>query len=70
MTTSSDHQTPSPQPPGDNWSDSDHWDELTAPLSSESTEEFGSWISDELEVMLCELDAYVTPNSLKKSLRR
>ena len=69
MTTSSDHQIPSAPEPNKEWA-GDHWDELTATLSTESTEQFGKWVSDDLEVLICELDAYVSPNSLKKSLRR
>jgi hypothetical protein len=65
MTTSSDHRTPSaPRPSGK------HWNELTATLPSKSTEEFGTWLSRELDVLVSELDAFVTPNSLRKSLRR
>lgn len=67
MTTSNDHQAP---PPQDDWAAGEHWDELTATLSSESKEEFGAWISQELDEMLCDLDSYITPHSLKKSLRR
>lgn len=65
MTTSSDHRTP-PQLP----SHGDHWLELTATLCRESTSEFGDWLSDELALLEEELDSYVTPRSLGKSLRR
>jgi len=65
MTTSSDHRTPpAPQPSGE------HWYELTATLSAESTEEFGDWLSQELAGLENKLDLYVTPNSLCKGLGR
>jgi len=65
MTTSSDHPTPSaPRPSGT------HWHELSATLAPKSTEEFGVWLSEELDALVCEMDAFVTPNSLRKSLRR
>ena len=65
MTTSSDHRTPSaPQPSGE------HWYELTATLSPESTEEFGDWLSQELLGLETELDSYMTPRSLRKGLGR
>lgn len=65
MTTSSNQRTPSaPRPHGD------HWLELTATLCRESKEEFGDWLSGELTLMEQELNSYVTPNSLRKSLRR
>jgi hypothetical protein len=65
MTTSSDHQTQSaPRPSGA------HWHELTATLSPKSKEEFGDWLSDQLAGLERELDSYVTPDSLRKSLRR
>ena len=65
MTTSSDYRTPSaPQPSGE------HWYELTATLSPESAQEFGDWLSQELAGLESDLESYVTPNSLRKSLRR
>ncbi len=65
MTTSSDHRTPSEMP-----SHGDHWLALTAMLCRKSTGEFGDWLSDELATLEQELDSYVTPRSLGKSLRR
>ncbi len=64
MTTSSDHRTPAPAPCGK------HWNELTATLSPESTEEFGTWLSKQLTALEERMDAFVTPHSLRKSLRR
>ena len=65
MTTSSDHRTPTnPRPSGE------HWFELTATLCVESTEEFGDWLSQELDELVDSLDTYVTPNSRRKDLRR
>ncbi|MGI9470237.1 MAG: hypothetical protein ACR2NZ_01810 [Rubripirellula sp.] len=64
MTTSSDHRTPPPPPSGE------HWYELTATLSAESTEAFGSWLEDELQTLEDELESFVTPQSLRKTLRR
>lgn len=65
MTDSSDHRTPpSPRPGGE------HWNTLTATLSVESTEEFGTWLSQELKTLEEQLERFVTPNSLLKSLRR
>ncbi len=65
MTTSSDHRTPpAPLPDGK------HWHELTATLCPESTDEFSDWLSGELIALEEELSRYVTPNSLRKSLRR
>jgi hypothetical protein len=65
MTTSSDHLTKStPRPSGA------HWHELTATLSPESKEKFGDWLSQQLAELESELDSFVTPNSLLKSLRR
>lgn len=65
MTTSSDHRTPAtPRPCGE------HWFELTATLSRESTEAFGDWLSYELKQLEDRLEAYVTPNSRRKSRRR
>ncbi len=62
MTTSSDHRTPTtPKPSGE------HWFELTATLSRESTEAFGDWLRDELRLLEDRLEAYVTPNSRRRS---
>ncbi len=64
MPASSDHQTSTkPRLEGR------HWIELTATLSFESTEVFANWVDDELAQMERELDFYVTPQSLRKSLR-
>ena len=65
MTSSSDHRTPSSPRPG-----GEHWHTLTATLSAQSTEEFSTWLSLELKVLEEQLDKFVTPNSLLKSLRR
>lgn len=65
MNTSSDHRTPSASRPCGK-----HWDELTATLAAKSTDEFATWLSQELEILVSELDTFVTPNSLRKSLRR
>ena len=65
MTTSSDHRTPAtPKPSGE------HWFELTATLSRESTEAFGDWLYDELRQLEDQLEAYVTPNSRRKARGR
>ncbi len=65
MPTSSDHRDPPvPIPHGD------HWLDLTATLCRDATNEFGDWLSNELAMMDEELNSYVTPNSLRKSLRR
>lgn len=65
MTTSSDHRTPSrPRLSGE------HWFELTATLSRESTEVFGTWLSSELRQLEDCLEGYVTPNSRRKTRRR
>jgi len=65
MTTSSEHSTPaSPRPSGR------HWSELTATLSAESTLVLDQWLDDDLQRLERELHRFVTPNSLKKSLRR
>ncbi len=70
MTTSSDHRNPSSSPqPSANWAGGEHWFELTATLSPESTEEFGEWLSESLAIMEDELDSFITPNSLHKSFR-
>ncbi|MFK8111951.1 MAG: hypothetical protein AB8B91_07100 [Rubripirellula sp.] len=65
MTTSSDHQTPSAPHP-----DGEHWAELTATLAEKPTEEFGHWMDQNLAALESELERLVTPNSLRKSLRR
>lgn len=64
MTTSSDHRAPTPEP------NHEHWAELIATLPDQSTDEFGTWLSDELSAMESELEAFVTRNSLRKDLRR
>ena len=69
MTTSSDHRNPSSPQPRENWG-GEHWFELTATLSPESTQEFGEWLRDELSTLEDELDSFTTPNSLRKSIRR
>ena len=66
MTTSSDHRTPSAPRPGG----SGHWGELTATLSAESTEQFGNWLSRELEALTESLDHFASPQSQLKSLGR
>lgn len=70
MTTSSDHRNPSSPQPRENWGGGEHWFELTATLSTESTEQFGDWLKDELSTLESELDSFITPNSLRKSMRR
>lgn len=70
MTTSSDHRKPSSPPSGANWGGGEHWYELTATLSPESTAEFGDWLTVELSTLEIELDSFVTPHSLRKSIRR
>ena len=69
MTTSSDHQSSTPQP-NQNWAVGEHWYELTATLSHESKEEFSKWLDTELAYLEDDLERFVTPNSLHKSLRR
>ncbi len=65
MPASSDHPTPSkPRLEGQ------HWIELTATLSCEVKEELADWVDRELADLESTLDAYVTPHSLHKSLRR
>jgi hypothetical protein len=65
MPASSNHQTPSkPRLEGP------HWIELAATISCETTEAFADWIDRELAEVDRNFDAYVTPNSLRKSLRR
>lgn len=65
MTTSSDHRTPAtPRPSGE------HWSELTATLSHESTEAFGDWLCLELRALEDRLEAYVTPRSRRKGRKR
>ena len=70
MKTSSDHQYPSSPQPRENWAGGEHWFELTATLSPESTEKFADWLTLELSAMEEELDSFVTPNSLHRSIRR
>ena len=65
MTTSSDHRTPATPPPS-----GEHWFELTATLCRESTDAFGDWLSDNLRALEVQLEAYVTPNSRRKSSGR
>ena len=69
MTTSSDQQPLTPQP-RENWASGEHWYELTATLSRESKEAFDKWIDSELAYLEDDLERFVTPNSLHKSLRR
>ena len=69
MTTSSDQQPLAPQP-NENWAGGEHWYELTATLSPQSKQEFGKWIDSELAYLEDDLERFVTPNSLRKSLRR
>lgn len=64
MPTSSDYETPTPQP------DHDHWSDLTATLSEESRQIFSDWMGQELEDLVEDLSGFETPNSLRKSLRR
>ena len=65
MPASSEHHTPSkPEPSGE------HWSELTATLSGDFTQILGDWLNDELADLEGRLSKYVTPNSLRKSLRR
>ena len=64
MTTSSDHRSHSPTPDGE------HWSELTATLTPESTECLSDWLSEDLAALEDELRIYVTPNSLRRSFSR
>ena len=79
MTTSNDYQDPtSPNPSGAKFSAQEresfpageHWFEMTATLSPQSTARLGRWIEAELASLEDELSDFVTPGSLKKSLRR
>jgi hypothetical protein len=65
MTTSSDHRSPAPPEPH-----GEHWYELTATLCRQSTEVFADWLSDELKELEDRLEAFVTPNSRRKSCSR
>ncbi|QDT01716.1 hypothetical protein K227x_00830 [Rubripirellula lacrimiformis] len=66
MTTSSDHNTtPSkPVPSGQ------HWNELTATLTRESTEAFALWMDEDLDKLTEELKRYASPRSVLKSISR
>lgn len=83
MTTSNDYQdptspSPSEGPSGGEFSTQEresfpageHWFEMTATLSPQSTARLGRWIETELALLEDELSDFVTPGSLKKSLRR
>ena len=69
MTTSSDHQNPTTPKPNQ-WAGGEHWFELTATLSDESRMELDKWIDAELAYLEDDLERFVTPNSLRNSLRR
>ncbi|WP_146594239.1 hypothetical protein [Novipirellula galeiformis] len=62
MTTSSDLKS-SPNP------SDERWHALTATISSESTDQFGQWVSDQLKAMEDRLGAFESPRSVCKSLR-
>ena len=65
MPASSNHQTPpKPTPSGH------HWSELTATLSCQKAEAIEDWMDCQLADLEARLSAYVTPNSLRKSLQR
>ncbi len=65
MTTSSDNTTPSdPRPEGA------HWTELTATLPRESTEVFGQWLSDDLDLLTEQLERFASPRSILKDIKR
>ena len=53
-----------PRPTGE------HWRELAATLSPERTDELSRWMECELQTLEQRLSAYVTGNSLRRSLRR
>lgn len=65
MTTSSNHQRPTPPPPSGK-----HWQELTATLPQQPAEAFADWLSRRLEDLEMEQAHFTSPKSLKKSLRR
>ena len=65
MTTSSNQSVPSaPRPSGE------HWNELTAVLCEDSVLALDRWMDEDLNRLVSELDRFVSPNSLKKTLRR
>ncbi len=64
MTTSTEKRQPSLSTHGD------HWLEMTATLSRESTDEFGDWLGDELAKLEKELYTFITPRSLTKGSQR
>jgi len=84
MTTSNDHQDSTapdptaPTPPGTELSAparevfpaGEHWFEMTATLAPGPTAQLSHWIDVELALLEDELNEFVTPGSLKKSLRR
>ena len=74
MTTSNNHQHPeSPTPPSNERQfvgAGDHWFELSATLSSESTAKLADWIDEDLATFEAQWSHLVTPGSLKRSLRR
>ena len=74
MTTSNDHQDPTVPTPLANKREfvcsSEHWYELTATLSDESTAQLADWIDEDLAAFEAKWSHFVTSGSLKKSLRR
>lgn len=69
MKTSSDHRDPTKPHSAPSWT-GEHWFEMTATLSPESTEAFAQWLNEELTALEEELDSFVTPNSLRRSMHR
>ena len=65
MTTSSEHQRPTPPPPSGK-----HWQELTATLPQQPAEAFADWISCQLDELESEQAQFTSPKSLMQSLRR
>ena len=64
MPTSSENRTPNkPQLEGE------HWDEFIATLAPEATEAFADWISKDLADLEEKLEQFVSPSSLRQSLR-
>ncbi len=74
MTFSNDHQDSTVPDPAaakrQTFAAGEHWFEMTASLSAESTAVFADWIDRDLAVLQDELSEFVTNDSLKQSLRR